>query len=326
MAEPLSSEPTIAAGKAGRARLARMGVVVDTSRSGHRARGGAPVNVLPEHQSVVEALEAIERRARLRCHPELVERAPVPMDCHGSMEEEAPSEPADGEAAPGTVVMRGRQLREFSLALLPEATGASLASSITALDLSRNELWELPGIEALQGLRELDISRNWFAALPTNAGVLVLANAAADEIAFVAHPHRPQLVRFEEGRRVRQAAVKHRGRHVVVKGPQLVGALARLALGGSGAGGVRVGGARVQRGRRRVEQQIAGGRDLGEALSGLVDIVRVLVGVPLDRELLERPLDLVGVLCAGREPEHGAGLVDERLWHRWLSSRSGAQS
>ena len=45
--------------------------------------------------------------------------------------------------------------------------------ALTSLDLSRNELTVLPGLELLQSLRVLDISRNWFKDLPAQVAELV---------------------------------------------------------------------------------------------------------------------------------------------------------
>ncbi len=58
---------------------------------------------------------------------------------------------------PAVASLVGLNLRCFSLELLPSGW-ASLAS----LDLSHNELCQLPGIESLVSLTELDLCRNWF--------------------------------------------------------------------------------------------------------------------------------------------------------------------
>jgi len=52
-------------------------------------------------------------------------------------------------------------LKVFSLDLLP-----SNFASLTSLDLSHNELSELPGLESLVSLTELNLCRNWFTGLP----------------------------------------------------------------------------------------------------------------------------------------------------------------
>ena len=123
-----------AAGKAGRARAARMGIAIESTRAAHRPRGGAPVTVLPEHLPVVEVLEAIESSARLVHHPQLIERAEVPMDCHGSME--VPECDQTAEPAAGSASLRNQRLRQFDLQLLPAPLLPDV-SKLTALDVSR---------------------------------------------------------------------------------------------------------------------------------------------------------------------------------------------
>lgn len=53
--------------------------------------------------------------------------------------------------------------REFSLELLPPS---SAWLGVISLDLSHNELSELPGLESLASLQELNLCRNLFRALP----------------------------------------------------------------------------------------------------------------------------------------------------------------
>ena len=102
------------AGKAGRAREARLGIVTERrGPSGHRARGGAPVAISPEHAEIVALLEGIETKARLRFHPSLEKRAPVPMDCHGSME--APHATDGVESHPNTTQEGACSLRDHDL-------------------------------------------------------------------------------------------------------------------------------------------------------------------------------------------------------------------
>jgi Leucine-rich repeat (LRR) protein len=171
------------AGKHGRAREARLGIQTEGEAATHRARGGAPVlsEVLPEHRDVVVALESVERAMRMRHLPELVCRGRVPMDCHGSMEVEEKtvgSTPAEGDEGQACS-LRECGLREFSLTLL---TATPSAHTLTSLDLSRNELWTLPGITALQHLRKLDLSRNWFKDVPREVGTL--ANLAWLDVSY----------------------------------------------------------------------------------------------------------------------------------------------
>jgi len=72
----------------------------------------------------------------------------------------------DGEQSddgPAVVSLFGLDLGEFSLELLPRSW-----ASIRSLDLSHNELFELPGLERLVSLTELDLCRNRFRALPSS--------------------------------------------------------------------------------------------------------------------------------------------------------------
>lgn len=135
----------------------------------HRAAGGPARTVLPEHRELVAYLESVEAGCRGAARPTLVERKPVPMDNHGTMDvprdaatlaREAACAREDGPGACASLRMGGLR-GALSLTLLPSPLAA-----LRTLDLSRNELWELPGLAALSGLTSLNIARNWFAALP----------------------------------------------------------------------------------------------------------------------------------------------------------------
>jgi len=100
------------------------------------------------------ALEALETRARLTGRPELLDRAPVPMDCHGSMEAPATQENEgmpELEAHLESFSLRNANLRLFDLSSLPLSLELSF-DRLGALDLSRNELWSLPSLAPLTGL------------------------------------------------------------------------------------------------------------------------------------------------------------------------------
>jgi len=69
--------------------------------------------------------------------------------------------------------LRGQLPAERIAEFLPVSVGPALSamspqlSSVVQLNLSRNELWDLPpDLTALSSLRALDLSRNWFSALP----------------------------------------------------------------------------------------------------------------------------------------------------------------
>lgn len=87
--------------------------------------------------------------------------------------EEQPEARRPGDAM---VSLRDRELREFSLALIPAlpvdgSAGPSL-TGLSTLGLSRNQLSSLPGLDALTSLVTLDISHNRFKELPEQLGVL----------------------------------------------------------------------------------------------------------------------------------------------------------
>ena len=196
----VAGTPTAAGGggKAARAKAARRGQTVVTDLSSHRACGSGPIASDldatasgSDQAAVVKALERIETAARTRHRPHLTQRREVPMDNHGSMivpaaasssvsstngpkpEHLRMARKADGHASIGSCSccdlsergLRGELFLERITEFLDPPAHASLAS-IVQLNLSRNELWDLPPLTALSGLRHLDLSRNWFAALP----------------------------------------------------------------------------------------------------------------------------------------------------------------
>ena len=148
-------------GKVGRAKAFALTGDVSTAPSGHRAAGGEPIDVKPEHAALVEMLEDLEKHERVKGCPGLFHRRPVPVDVHGTMETALPPE-TTGEAAISTA-LRNLNIHEFSVTLL----GLSLGN-IVSLDLSRNSISEAPGLEAMGRLAQLNLDRNWFESLPTN--------------------------------------------------------------------------------------------------------------------------------------------------------------
>ena len=155
------------AGKFGRAKAFALTGEMVSSHEHHRAAGAAPVHVQPEHVSLVEALEDLETVERLRGCPHLPARREVPVDVHGTMETIGscnwPDKSSDITDEDSVVSLRSCNLHAFDLALvsLPLA-------QVMALDLSRNCLAAVPGLEALLNLRHLNLDRNWLAALPPN--------------------------------------------------------------------------------------------------------------------------------------------------------------
>eukprot|EP00750_Incisomonas_marina_P003515 INCI13170.1.p1 GENE.INCI13170.1~~INCI13170.1.p1 ORF type:complete len:685 (+),score=101.37 INCI13170.1:37-2055(+) len=183
--------PTSRAGKAGRARAVLNGDEnVPTGRHAHRARGGRFVGDVPiDLRPIVDVLEKYEAQLRVERHPTLVARAMVPMDCHGTIDmaasvsstvqqAEALAQPklidtamcgTPNGSASQVLSLRSRGLRELKLSSLPLqhfATSTVPVTGLVSLDLSRNELWDLPRLHSLACLRSLNLSRNWFASLP----------------------------------------------------------------------------------------------------------------------------------------------------------------
>ena len=150
-------------GKASRARRVRNGEIAVGSFADHRPSGGAPVDILPQHKDIVILLEQFETRARLRARPAMRQRKVVPTDNHGSMEVPRQRSVVD-VSSHHEFSWTEHNLRSLSMSQL--ANEVSLAS-LLSLDLSRNELWDLPDdINGLVNLQTLDLSRNWFRCLP----------------------------------------------------------------------------------------------------------------------------------------------------------------
>jgi hypothetical protein len=163
------TQPTLnSGGKASRARRVRNGEIEVGTFADHRPSGGAAVDVLPQHKEIVRILEQFETRARLRFRPTMQQRKVVPTDNHGSME--VPRQSIEGASNHQVFSWTEQNLRLLSMSQL--ANAVSLVS-LLSLDLSRNELWDLPDdISGLVNLETLDLSRNWFRCLPKSISQL----------------------------------------------------------------------------------------------------------------------------------------------------------
>ncbi len=152
-----------------------------------------------EFAHVVRFLEDIETQERIKHIPSLLQRAP-PLEFHDIQtttnhenkkdEEEARSErnALISQGSDGTTASLHRfNLRLFSLSMIrPPSTPPSTPSTqlsdnniqmsflqqLTTLDLSNNELMEIPGLSALSNLRTLNLERGWFNTLPNEIGSL----------------------------------------------------------------------------------------------------------------------------------------------------------
>ena len=164
-------------GKAARAKAAKMGLEVVTDLTHHRACGGGPIAddldaSSSDYVEVVQTLERLETAARIKHLPHMIQRREVPMDNHGSMIVPSASSErtqAQENAGDGFCDMSERGLRgELAIERISESLQAPMSlSSVIHLNLSRNEIWDLPsGLKTLTSLRHLDLSRNWFSALP----------------------------------------------------------------------------------------------------------------------------------------------------------------
>ena len=160
-----------------------------------------------EYPEMVQYLAQLETNERIKFHPKLVERAPnveiddiehhhqtagdvVANSTINNISDENENEnditTSNGSGKASCVASlrhEGLQNNNFSLHLLSSSTTSinnniqpSLASSsyshITTLDVSHNELTELPGLAALCNLEVLCIKRNWFNVLPVDIGKL----------------------------------------------------------------------------------------------------------------------------------------------------------
>ena len=178
----------------------------------HRAAGGAPrmSQVPPIQRPIVAFLEDVEARARRAARPRMLQRAVIPKDCHGALEP-ACQEKAKNLERVNELIEKGAERTKDEddelrrrinvrdrLALGPgysdgddcsggprhyslraaglrgwDRTGHLRHERITSLDLSRNELFALPGIECLAHcLASLNICRNFFAELPAELAAL----------------------------------------------------------------------------------------------------------------------------------------------------------
>ena len=176
-------------GKDSRSRRARNGEVHVGSSKDHRPCGsgcaldGNNTTDNGEYYNVVCALDALETAARRRARPDMLERQEVPTDNHGAMEyassltRVASNQQKSVDYDTGMCNFSECNLRSFSLsqisALIPSPPQISDFSLIIHLDLSRNEIWELPDdLSSLANLVTLDLSRNWFVEIPAVVGTL----------------------------------------------------------------------------------------------------------------------------------------------------------
>ena len=148
-------------GKAARAKAAKQGQSRTTSvQQDWRARAFA--NATSKVRTVINVLEAIEKEQRLQFRSNLITRQIVPVDCHGELDME--ENPLIYDNNNHGVTHRSSNLRIFSMEMI--STNYPI-SSLLSLDLSRNELCELPkNLKQLSSLTSLNVARNWFTDIP----------------------------------------------------------------------------------------------------------------------------------------------------------------
>ena len=139
-------------------------------------------------QSLANIADFIAKREtieRIKYRPHLTERAPnveiddvlLAADRKKLKEEEEGGDHQNKH--PNTVTLRHLNLKEFTIDLVekhydpsPSIPLSVLYTNITTLDVSNNELSELPGLSSLCKLEKLCLRRNWFGALPIDIGKL----------------------------------------------------------------------------------------------------------------------------------------------------------
>ena len=116
-------------------------------------------------------LEVLETQERVRACPHLLERASLPTDEPPGTRPSIDRCDGDNDAEEATTGLSHMDLKLFSLELLPPATTMPF-DAVIRLDLSNNELSELPGLSSLVNLEALSIQRNWFNRMPSEIGSL----------------------------------------------------------------------------------------------------------------------------------------------------------
>ena len=134
----------------------------------------------PSLSKIAAYISQRETIERVKHRPNLTERAPnVEIDdvLLAAAEKKSAEEDGGGDHHNNpninTISLRHLNLKEFSLQLLSTHNPFSiLYTNITELDVSNNELLQLPGLATLCNLQKLCLRRNWFNTLPTDIGKL----------------------------------------------------------------------------------------------------------------------------------------------------------
>ncbi|KAL7493174.1 hypothetical protein ACHAWT_002251 [Skeletonema menzelii] len=137
----------------------------------------------PSLANIAAYIAKRETIERIKYRPHLTERAPNVEIDDVLLAADKLKEEEDGRdhqnKHPNTVALRNLNLKEFSLHLVGKhhcdpspSMQLSAFTNITILDVSNNELSQLPGLSSLCKLEKLCLRRNWFGALPLEIGKL----------------------------------------------------------------------------------------------------------------------------------------------------------
>ena len=156
------------------------------------------ISLMEEYSHVVKHLEGTETRFRLKHLPVLLDRAPpLEVDDVKDLEHEQQKKKyKQQEGQPGDCIMipttapitasisesdtvaslRRLELKEiFTInhGMIPKTLLPTFRfESVLTLDVSHNELTDLPGLSLFKNLQTLDLNRNWFNTLPSEIGTL----------------------------------------------------------------------------------------------------------------------------------------------------------
>ena len=123
-----------------------------------------------QYAHIVEALEKIETGLRIKHLPKLIERPP-PLEADDLKEkEESRDQVATICQDSFNVSLRRRDLKSFSLSMITSSPSFNSFQFLTTLDVSHNELMDLPGLSRMPNLCTLNLERNWFNTLPLEIG------------------------------------------------------------------------------------------------------------------------------------------------------------
>ena len=156
----------------------------------HDVPNRSSLSLAEEYAHVSEALEQIETELRIQHLPNLLERAP-PLEADDLKEDlDTPNATvtvtvtsSDGEVVQTykyasltddscVASLRRQNLKSFSLPMITSSPLFTSFEKLISLDVSNNELTDLPGLASMPNLQTLNLERNWFNTLPLEIGTL----------------------------------------------------------------------------------------------------------------------------------------------------------